>query len=61
MSEYFGPHTKKRWCVSLYGSGRQTTGVFPQDVCHCEICDTKPGRGFETTVEVFTKALQNQI
>lgn len=32
VSEYFGPHAKKRWCVSLYGYGRQTTGVFPQVV-----------------------------
>lgn len=31
VSEYFAPHAKKRWCVSLYGSsGRQPTGVFPQ-------------------------------
>ncbi|GLJ16235.1 hypothetical protein SUGI_0272500 [Cryptomeria japonica] len=55
VSEYFGPHAKKRWCVSLYGYGRQTTGVFPQDVWHCEICGTKPGRGFETTVEVLPR------
>ncbi|ERN19874.1 transcriptional corepressor SEUSS [Amborella trichopoda] len=55
VNEYFAPHAKKRWCVSLYGSGRQTTGVFPQDVWHCEICGTKPGRGFETTVEVLPR------
>ncbi|KAF8404371.1 hypothetical protein HHK36_009254 [Tetracentron sinense] len=30
VAEYFAPHAKKRWCFSLYGSGRQTTGVFPQ-------------------------------
>jgi hypothetical protein len=30
VNEYFAPTAKKRWCVSLYGSGRQTTGVFPQ-------------------------------
>ncbi|KAH8515756.1 hypothetical protein H0E87_004266, partial [Populus deltoides] len=24
------PMQKKKWCVSMYGSGRQTTGVFPQ-------------------------------
>lgn len=30
VTEYFAPNAKKRWCVSLYGSGRQTTGVFPQ-------------------------------
>ncbi|CAN6475889.1 unnamed protein product [Victoria cruziana] len=55
VSEYFAPHAKKRWCVSLYGNGRQTTGVFPQDVWHCEICNIKPGRGFETTVEVLPR------
>ncbi|XP_077214301.1 transcriptional corepressor SEUSS-like [Tasmannia lanceolata] len=55
VAEYFAPHAKKRWCVSLYGSGRQTTGVFPQDVWHCEICNRKPGRGFETTVEVLPR------
>ncbi|KAL5982664.1 hypothetical protein ACLOJK_016740 [Asimina triloba] len=30
VAEFFAPHAKKRWCVSQYGSGRQTTGVFPQ-------------------------------
>ncbi|KAL0360318.1 UNVERIFIED_CONTAM: Transcriptional corepressor SEUSS [Sesamum radiatum] len=47
VAEYFAPNAKKKWCVSMYGSGRQTTGVFPQDVWHCEICNRKPGRGFE--------------
>lgn len=55
MAEYFAPNAKKKWCVSLYGSGRQTTGVFPQDVWHCEICNRKPGRGFEATVEVLPR------
>eukprot|EP00252_Welwitschia_mirabilis_P015468 TRINITY_DN33_c1_g5_i1.p1 TRINITY_DN33_c1_g5~~TRINITY_DN33_c1_g5_i1.p1 ORF type:complete len:914 (-),score=181.68 TRINITY_DN33_c1_g5_i1:737-3478(-) len=55
VAEYFAPHAKKRWCVSQYGSGRQTMGVFPQDVWHCEICGAKPGRGFETTVEVLPR------
>ncbi|XP_043688710.1 transcriptional corepressor SEUSS-like isoform X2 [Telopea speciosissima] len=55
VTEYFAPNAKKRWCVSLYGSGRQTTGVFPQDVWHCEICNRKPGRGFEATVEVIPR------
>ncbi|KAI0507884.1 hypothetical protein KFK09_014012 [Dendrobium nobile] len=56
--EYFAPNAKKRWCVSLYGSVRQTTGVFPQDAWHCEICSCKPGRGFETTVEVLPRLCQ---
>ncbi|KAK1323217.1 Transcriptional corepressor SEUSS [Acorus calamus] len=55
VAEYYAPNAKKRWCVSLYGSGRQTTGVFPQDVWHCEICNRRPGRGFETTVEVLPR------
>ncbi|XP_058097338.1 transcriptional corepressor SEUSS [Magnolia sinica] len=55
VAEYFALNAKKRWCVSLYGSGRQTTGVFPQDAWHCEICNRKPGRGFETTVEVLPR------
>ncbi|KAB1203289.1 Transcriptional corepressor SEUSS [Morella rubra] len=55
VAEYFAPHAKKKWCVSMYGSGRQTTGVFPQDVWHCEICNRKPGRGFEATVEVLPR------
>ncbi|KAK6131505.1 hypothetical protein DH2020_034754 [Rehmannia glutinosa] len=46
VAEFFAPNAKKKWCVSMYGSGRQTTGVFPQDVWHCEICNRKPGRGF---------------
>ncbi|ONM33708.1 Transcriptional corepressor SEUSS [Zea mays] len=58
VNEYFAPSAKKRWCVSLYGNGRQTTGVFPQDVWHCEICSRKPGRGFETTVEVLPRLCQ---
>ncbi|KAF2548609.1 hypothetical protein F2Q70_00021602 [Brassica cretica] len=55
VAEYFAPNAKKRWCVSMYGSGRQTTGVFPQDVWHCEICNRKPGRGFEATAEVLPR------
>ncbi|KAK7385067.1 hypothetical protein VNO78_30774 [Psophocarpus tetragonolobus] len=55
VAEYFAPNAKKKWCVSLYGSGRQTTGVFPQDVWHCEICNRKPGRGFEATAEVLPR------
>ncbi|KAH9533041.1 hypothetical protein CY35_18G030000 [Sphagnum magellanicum] len=56
VNEYFAPRAKKRWCVSLYGSGgQQPTGVFQQDVWQCEICGTKPGRGFETTVEVLPR------
>jgi hypothetical protein len=31
VNEYFAPRAKKRWCVSLYGSGgQQPTGVFQQ-------------------------------
>ncbi|CAJ1971980.1 unnamed protein product [Sphenostylis stenocarpa] len=55
VAEYFAPNAKKKWCVSMYGSGRQTTGVFPQDVWHCEICNRKPGRGFEATAEVLPR------
>lgn len=58
VTEFFAPNAKKRWCVSLYGSGRQTTGVFPQDIWHCELCNRKPGRGFEATVEVLPRLLQ---
>ncbi|KAJ0973157.1 hypothetical protein J5N97_021116 [Dioscorea zingiberensis] len=62
----FCPNAKKRWCVSLYGSGRQTTVLSfseclftnPQDVWHCELCNCKPGRGFETTVEVLPRLYQ---
>ncbi|XP_024961747.1 transcriptional corepressor SEUSS-like isoform X3 [Cynara cardunculus var. scolymus] len=55
VAEYFASNAKKKWCVSLYGSGRHTTGVFPQDVWHCEICNKKPGRGFEANVEVLPR------
>ncbi|XVE86537.1 hypothetical protein DITRI_Ditri18aG0041300 [Diplodiscus trichospermus] len=55
VAEFFAPNAKKRWCVSLYGNSRQTNGVFPQDIWHCEICNCKPGRGFETTVEVLPR------
>lgn len=30
VAEYFTPNAKRRWCVSLYENGPQTTGVFPQ-------------------------------
>ncbi|KAK1588619.1 hypothetical protein Q3G72_025138 [Acer saccharum] len=55
VAEFFAPKARKRWCVSLYGSSRQTNGVFPQDVWHCEICKQKPVRGFETTVDVLPR------
>ncbi|KAJ3678069.1 hypothetical protein LUZ60_001872 [Juncus effusus] len=58
VAEFFAPNARKRWCVSLYGSGRQTNGVFPQDVWHCEICNRRPGRGFETTAEVLPRLYQ---
>ncbi|KDP42600.1 hypothetical protein JCGZ_24374 [Jatropha curcas] len=53
--EFFAQNARKRWCVSLYGNSRQTNGVFNQDLWHCEICNHKPGRGFETTVEVLPR------
>ncbi|CAK7355008.1 unnamed protein product [Dovyalis caffra] len=55
VAEFFAPNARKRLCVSLYGNSRQTNGVFPQDLRHCEICNHKPGRGFETTVEVLPR------
>ncbi|GAB4830648.1 hypothetical protein Ancab_020413 [Ancistrocladus abbreviatus] len=55
VTEYFAPNAKKKWCVSMYGSGRQTSGVFPQDAWHCEICNRKPGRGFEANFEVLPR------
>ncbi|GAV88546.1 LIM_bind domain-containing protein [Cephalotus follicularis] len=58
VAEFFAPNAKKRWCVSLYGNSRQTNGVFPQhlqDLWHCQICNHKPGRGFETTAEVLPR------
>eukprot|EP00249_Psilotum_nudum_P021849 c28280_g1_i2 orf=1293-3899(+) len=56
VAEYFAPHAKMRWCVSLYGpGGRQSTGVFPQDLYHCDICHSNPGRGFEATLEVLPR------
>uniref|UniRef100_A0A7I4D1E1 Transcriptional corepressor SEUSS n=1 Tax=Physcomitrium patens TaxID=3218 RepID=A0A7I4D1E1_PHYPA len=59
VGEYFAANARKRWCVSQYGSGgRQPTGIFPQDVWHCEICGTNPGRGFETTVEVLPRLMK---
>ncbi|KAJ6837461.1 transcriptional corepressor SEUSS-like [Iris pallida] len=57
VSEYFSPNAKKTWCVSLYG-GRQMTGVFPQDVWHCEICNLRPGRSFATTADFLPRLYQ---
>ncbi|XP_039133011.1 transcriptional corepressor SEUSS-like isoform X2 [Dioscorea cayenensis subsp. rotundata] len=58
VAEYFAPNAKRRWCVSRYGSGRQTTAVFPQDLWHCDLCNCKPGRGFEIIVEVLPRLYQ---
>ncbi|OIV89429.1 hypothetical protein TanjilG_21887 [Lupinus angustifolius] len=55
VAEYFAPNAKKKWCVSMYESGKQTAGVFPQDVRHCAICNCKPGRGFEAPAEVLPR------
>ncbi|WOL16073.1 transcriptional corepressor SEUSS [Canna indica] len=60
VAEYFSPNAKKRWCVSCYGNGRQTGGVYTQDKWHCDICNNKPGRGFETTVEFLPRLFQNK-
>lgn len=38
VAEYYTPNAKKRWCVSLYGSGRQTAGGFPQVYCSVKPC-----------------------
>ncbi|XP_010537327.1 PREDICTED: transcriptional corepressor SEUSS-like [Tarenaya hassleriana] len=55
VTEFFEPKARKKWCVSIYGSGKQPTGVCPQGVWHCEICNQKPGRGFEATAEVLPR------
>ncbi|XP_031475119.1 probable transcriptional regulator SLK2 [Nymphaea colorata] len=59
VAEYFAPHAKKRWCLSAYDNmGQNTLGVFPQsamDTWQCEICGSKSGKGFETTVEVLPR------
>lgn len=65
VNEYFGPISRKRWCVSAYGSDRQTTGVFPQglqlqNVWDCDICQRKPGQGFETTFKNLPRLYQIQ-
>ncbi|KAF2296602.1 hypothetical protein GH714_000492 [Hevea brasiliensis] len=61
VAEFFAPHAKKKWCVSMYGSGRQTTGVFPQDIWHCEICNRKPGRGFGKCFEQLRVVRDGQL
>ncbi|CAL9103499.1 unnamed protein product [Musa acuminata var. zebrina] len=58
VAEYFTPNAKRRWCVSLYENGPQTTGIFPQDIWQCEICNRKPARGVVTNVEVLPRLLQ---
>lgn len=62
VSEYFAPHARKRWCLSQYGAGggRQPMGVFPQDLWHCEICGSSPGRGFEATAEIMPRLLKTK-
>ncbi|KAK9665549.1 hypothetical protein RND81_14G119300 [Saponaria officinalis] len=59
VAEYYAPHGKKRWCLSLYNNvGHHALGVFPQsskDAWHCDICGSKSGRGFEATFEVLPR------
>ncbi|XP_011628358.1 probable transcriptional regulator SLK2 [Amborella trichopoda] len=59
VAEYFAPRAKKRWCLSKYENvGHHALGVFPRaamDVWQCDICGSKSGRGFETTVEVLPR------
>ncbi|CAN6484960.1 unnamed protein product [Victoria cruziana] len=59
VAEYFAPRAKKRWCLAAYDNmGQNTLGVFPQsamDAWQCEICGSKSGKGFETTVEVLPR------
>ncbi|XP_022880560.1 transcriptional corepressor SEUSS-like [Olea europaea var. sylvestris] len=55
VADFFATNAKKKWCVSMYASCRQTTGVLNQDVWHCEICNRKPGRGYEATAEVLPR------
>ncbi|XP_042504783.1 probable transcriptional regulator SLK2 [Macadamia integrifolia] len=59
VAEYFAPRSKKRWCLSLYDNvGHHALGVFPQaamDAWHCDICNSKSGRGFEATFEVLPR------
>ncbi|KAG5529067.1 hypothetical protein RHGRI_029662 [Rhododendron griersonianum] len=58
VTEFFALNAKKRWCVSLYGSSHQTSGVIPQDTWHCEICNIKPSSGFETTADLLPRLYQ---
>ncbi|KAK9672667.1 hypothetical protein RND81_12G116000 [Saponaria officinalis] len=59
VTEYYAPHAKKRWCLSLYENvGNHALGVFPQasmDAWHCDVCGSKSGRGFEATYEVLPR------
>ncbi|KAL9225289.1 hypothetical protein vseg_001234 [Gypsophila vaccaria] len=59
VAEYYAPHAKKRWCLSLYDNvGNHALGVFPQasmDAWHCDVCGSKSGRGFEATYEVLPR------
>ncbi|KAH7844996.1 hypothetical protein Vadar_034008 [Vaccinium darrowii] len=55
VAEFFAPNAKKRWCVSLYGSSH---AVIPQDTWHCEICNIKPSRGFETNANILPRLYQ---
>ncbi|CAM9001480.1 unnamed protein product [Rhodiola kirilowii] len=55
VSEFFAPHAKMKWCVSMYESGRPISHVFRQDVWHCGICNRNPGRGFEATAVVLSR------
>ncbi|KAL6526950.1 hypothetical protein OROGR_016040 [Orobanche gracilis] len=59
VTEYYSPRAKKRWCLSQYDNvGHHPYGVFSQlatGAWQCDICGSKPGRGFEATFKVLPR------
>lgn len=59
VAEYYAPCAKKRWCFSMYdNAGHHAFGFFPKsavDAWQCDLCGSKPGRGFEANLEALPR------
>ncbi|XP_073018487.1 uncharacterized protein [Primulina eburnea] len=51
VADFFAPHAKKRWCVSLYKKDKQIETLFSKAVWQCDLCNEKAGCGFEISGE----------
>ncbi|WOG82109.1 hypothetical protein DCAR_0101271 [Daucus carota subsp. sativus] len=53
VAEFFAPTAKKRWCFSLCKNRPKQGATFAQREWHCQVCEQKPGCGYEVTAEML--------